>query len=162
MGLRGRRRARFVHRDRRRRDRVRARGGGDAARGSGGGAGGTSTGVLLARRRALPPSGAMLAGGVCGVPAVLGDNFHRAGNAASAAPVDGHERAGAHDAPCADRARRDARALERQHARGREERGRIYGKEAHVCAGHDISRAVRGGRNGQCLFGQGRARESRG
>ena len=158
MGLRGRRRARFVqHRDRRRCDRVHARGG-DAAGGSGGGEG-ASTGVLLARR-ALPPSAAMLARGVR-VPAVLGDNFHCAGNAASAAPVDRYERAGAHDAPRADRARRDSRALERQHARGREERRRIYGKKAHVCAGHDISLAVGGGRNGQSLFGQGRARESR-
>ena|SRR6266850_7886 len=94
---------------------------------------------------------------------ILGEDFHRTGNTPPAAPVDRYERASAHDAARADRARRDARALERQYAWGREERGRIYGKKAHVCAGQDIFGTVADERGGRSwLFGHGHARESRG
>ena len=149
-----------MNRHSRRRDRIYRRVG-NTVRGRRGGDRGSA--VILAR--ALLPRGTLLARGMAaGIGAsILCENFHRTGNTPPAAPVDRYERAGAHNAARADRARRDARALEWQYARGREERRRIYGKKAHVCAGHDISGTVAdkgGGRS--WLFGQGHARESRG
>ena len=110
---------------------------------------GRTRAVLLARAPLPARRGAMPAM-VRPVVAVLAEDVHRAGDAAPAPPVDRHERAGAHDAARADRARRHARALERQHARRGQQRGRVDGEEAHVGARHDLAGAA-------ALLGQGHA-----
>ena len=102
----------------------------------------------------------------CETPAAAAviEDTHRMGNATPAASIDRDERAAAHDAARANRARRDAHPLERQHARGREEGGRIDGEKAHVCARQEVAQAVanRRSRSGRNLLGQGHARHGRG
>jgi hypothetical protein len=69
--------------------------------------------------------------------AILAEDLRRTRNAAPAMLINRYERAGAHNTARADRARRDALALERQHARrcASEESQRIDRKKAHVCTG---------------------------
>ena len=161
VGLRGRWRGRFVHRDRRRRDHVRAYGG-DTARGGAAGAEapGTTARLLFSTPARLRlPARRLLLGESASPPSSATISIARATPRPQPPSTDSRERMRTTPPPSrADRARRDARALERQNARGREKRRGIYGKKALVFARHDISRAVRGGRNGQGWFGQGRAR----
>ena len=84
------------------------------------------------------------------ITTILAKDVHCPRNTTPTTPIGRYERAGAHDAARAHRARRYACALERQHVRRREESWRVDGKKAHVCAGQDVAWAA-------ALIGQGYA-----